>query len=96
MNPELPLARNDAWSGCLSSCLSSSLRSSLYRLPPHIAGHGYPALFLGKRVEPRLLLVVKQSIEFLQRRPHGGDRRDHRLDPLLHGGKPARRRQHDL
>jgi hypothetical protein len=41
----------------------------------------------------RLLFIVQQAVEFVERRLHDCHRRDHRLDALLHVGQPAWRRQ---
>ena len=57
---------------------------------------GAPALVLGEGIEPRLLLVVQEAVEFVQRRLHYCHPRYHRLDALLHGREPARRRQRYL
>ena len=43
-----------------------------------------PALIVAKRIQPRLLLVVEQVVEFLQRRLNRIGCGDHRLNSLLH------------
>ena len=44
----------------------------------------------GQRINPRLLFVIQQAIEFLQGRLHQCHCGNHRLDALLHGHEPAR------
>ena len=53
-------------------------------------------LILAERDDLLLLLVAQEAVEFLQRRPHGRDRRDHRLEAHLRGGEPARGGQRRL
>ena len=46
--------------------------------------------------QARFLLVVQETVEFLQRRLHRLDRSDHRLDALLHSREPGRGGQRDI
>ena len=50
-------------------------------------------MILGDSIQSRFLLVVHEAVELVQRRLHGRDTGNHRLDALLHRGEPAGRRQ---